>query len=263
MQPRRLALLCLLATLALAAHGRPRPAAASKDPQALQILAQYLTASGGMTAITSIQDSTETGTITYYWAGRDVQGSVTLRAKGLNEFRLDASLNDGTRTWALNQDGVGVLIAQDGKRTPLQLYNLMTAGSLSFPAGRIATAANDPSTTITYVGLVNSDAGNAYQIHVVPPVDATLAAAISGVGAFDLYIDPNSYHLLELAETVWSEANAKQTFSHEIIFSTYTSVNGLLVPYAISEKVGGQQTWSATISSVAFNTGLDDSIFSP
>ncbi len=263
MQPRRPVLLSLLATLALAAHGRPNPPVGSKDPSALQILAQYLTASGGLTAITSIQDTTETGTITYYWAGQDAQGSVTLRGKGLNEFRLDASLSDGTRTWALNKDDVGVLIAQDGKRTPIQLYNLMTAGSLTFPAGRVATAVNDPSTSISYLGLVNSDVGQAYQIHVVPPVDPTLEAAISGVGAFDLYIDPNSYQLLELAETVWSEANANQTFSHEIIFSSYTSVSGLLVPYGISQKIGGQQTWSATINSVVFNTGLDDSIFSP
>ena len=64
MSPRRLVLLSLLATLALAAHGRPNPVAASKDPQAVQILTQCVNALGGAVAIAAVQDSTGTGTIT-------------------------------------------------------------------------------------------------------------------------------------------------------------------------------------------------------
>lgn len=263
MCPRRFLLVCVLGLLPLSGTHAGPPGTAGKDPQAVQILTQCVSTLGGAAAIAGVEDSTATGTITYSWAGESVQASVTLRGKGLSEFRLDAGLSDGTRTWAVNKHGVGVLIAPDGKRRALPLYNLMTAGSLSFPAGRVLDALTNPSTAITFVGLVSSDVGQADQVHVVPSVDATLSDALAGVGAFDLYIDPNTFQLLEVAEKVWSETNAAQTFSHEIIFANYTSVSGVLVPYAISEKIQGQQTWSVAITSVTFNSGLDDSIFSP
>jgi hypothetical protein len=81
------------------------------------------------------------------------------------------------------------------------------------------------------------------------------------LGSFDLYLDPASYQVLELAETIWWDGDFTKSYLHELIFSNYTSTNSLSVPFSITEKFGGQQTWSMSLTSVTFNSGLSDSLF--
>ena len=85
---------------------------APKDPQAVSILNQSLNAAGGVTAIQAIADYTATGNITYHW-NPEVQGNVTVRGLGLDEFRLDANLPTGTRSWAI-QYGTTTTRAENG-----------------------------------------------------------------------------------------------------------------------------------------------------
>jgi outer membrane lipoprotein-sorting protein len=44
-------------------------------------------------------------------------------------------------------------------------------------------------------------------------------------------------------------------------FSAYQAVNGVLVPFSVSEFVAGQQTMAIQLSHVTFNSGLTDSVF--
>ncbi len=60
--------------------------APQRDSQALTILNQALSTSGGSTAVASIKDFTATGSITYHWAGSQVQGTATVRALATTSF---------------------------------------------------------------------------------------------------------------------------------------------------------------------------------
>jgi hypothetical protein len=235
---------------------------AQRDPQALAILSQAVASSGGLTALTAIQDIKGIGTITYYWAGQDVPGSVSLYGKGLNQFRMDATLPDGVRSLIINGP-TGALISQDGQRTKLPYYSIMTGGTLAFPLVRIAAALTDSSTSLSYLGPVSWNNSQALKLHVAPSVDPSLRvdSRLKGLGEFDLYLDPTSNQLVEIAERVWWGGDLTQTYSREILFSNYALLSGLSVPLSISEKFGGQQTWSLSLTSVAFNTGLSDSLF--
>ena len=51
----------------------------TKDPQAITLLNSCLLASGGLVAISTISDFSASGSITYYWASQNVQGTVTLK----------------------------------------------------------------------------------------------------------------------------------------------------------------------------------------
>src|ERR1700694_1891739 len=73
-----------------------------RDPQALTILSQALSAAGGVASIAGLRDVTATGTITYFWADQQVPGSVTLKGRGLAQFRLDAILAAGPRSFVVN-----------------------------------------------------------------------------------------------------------------------------------------------------------------
>jgi hypothetical protein len=65
----------------------------TKDAQAVSIVTQALAAAGGIPAITGITDYMGTGNITYrLGVDQGVQGSVSVRGKGLAQFRLDAKL---------------------------------------------------------------------------------------------------------------------------------------------------------------------------
>jgi hypothetical protein len=233
-----------------------------RDPQALAILSKAAASSGGLTALTAIQDFIGTGTITYYWAGQDVLGTVSLYEKGLTQFRMDATLPDGVRSLII--DGTaGTLVSQDGQHTKLPYYSIMTSGTLALPVLRIAAALGDSSTTLSYLGPVSWNNSQAVKLHVTPPVDPSLLidSRLKGLGEFDLYFDPISYRLLELAEKIWWGGDLTQTYSHEILLSNYVLTGGLPVPFVISEKFGGQQTWSMTLTSVTFNNNLPESLF--
>lgn len=234
-----------------------------QDPQAVSILTQCLNAAGGSAALSGVQDFTAAGTITYNWADQAVSGPVTVYGKGLAEFRMDANVSGGTQSLIVNGTG-GNSIPVNGSAVSVPFFNLMTAGSLTFPAARVVAALNNPSTSLTYIGSVSWNGSQAYQVHVSPPVDPTLTlnGALSGLGQFDLFIDPTSSQLLELAENVWSNTDTSQSYLHEIIFSNYTTTSSLSVPLSITEKIAGQQTWSMSITSITFNNGLSDSLFS-
>jgi hypothetical protein len=234
-----------------------------QDPQAVSILTQCLNAAGGSAAVSAVQDFTATGTITYNWADQAVSGPVTIYGKGLGEFRMDANVSGGTQSFIVN-GSAGNSIPVNGSAVSVPFFNLMTAGSLTFPASRIVAALNNPSTSLTYIGSVQWNGSQAYQVHVSPPVDPTLTlnGALSGLGQFDLFIDPTSSQLLELSENVWSNTDTSQSYLHEIVFSNYITTSGLSVPLGITEKIAGQQTWSMTLTSITFNNGLPDSLFS-
>ncbi|MGH9327769.1 MAG: hypothetical protein ACRD2B_13960 [Terriglobia bacterium] len=90
----------------------------ASDAQAEAALAQALNAAGGSELLATLQDFTASGTIAYSWAGKAAQGTVTLRGRGLDQFRLDAVLLGGTRSWAVSH-GLGTFEKPVGAQTPV------------------------------------------------------------------------------------------------------------------------------------------------
>lgn len=74
-------------------------------------------------------------------------------------------------------------------------------------------------------------------------------------------IDSQTFAILETQDTMWSDDGRMRPVEHEVVFSKFTSVNGLSVPFSIEEKLGGQETWSLELDNLVFNTGLADSVF--
>ena len=234
-----------------------------RDPQALAVLQRCLAAGGGAQALGTILDFSASGTITYRWAGQDVVGSVTAQGKGLTEFRLDSVLPQGTRSFKV-VGTAGSITTEDGKTSALPYSALMTAPTLAFPGVRVASALNNSTIALQFLGLVPFESAQAYQIHVAPLLDSSLTppSGATQFGSFDLYIDPTTYHLLELSESIWV-AHSVQSLRHEIRYSDYRSASAVVVPYGISDLVNGQEIWSISLSSITFNNNPSDLIFKP
>src|ERR1700722_10393635 len=101
----RFACLCLGGFLALSVvHAQSiGTTAPPQDPQAVAILNQVVTANGGTQAIGAVTDYTATGNITFT-ATQQIQGTVTIQGLIIgSEFRIDAILPAGTRSWVVDQ----------------------------------------------------------------------------------------------------------------------------------------------------------------
>lgn len=235
---------------------------AQRDQQALTVLSQVIKAAGGQATLAAIQDITGSGTITYYWAGEEVQGNVTVKGRGIGQFRLDATLTTGVRSWAVN-NGTGFTKETDGTVSQIPHHNTVNFGNLTFPLYFMSTIIGDASTSITYIGL---EAKSGTQVHhlrteKIFSSKADPGGIVSKLTTRDFFIDSTSYQIVATQDMVHPEGASTIDYPREMQFSDYRTVNGVLVPFAITEVATGQRTYSIQLNQVSFNSGFQDSDF--
>lgn len=255
----------LLAALLVSVSARPQQpiAGTQRNGQAISLLQQVLLGAGGATALSKIQDYTAVGTITYFWAGEEVSGTVTVRGRGPNQFRLDANLPAGTRSWTLS-NGTGALRETDGKLTSIPYQTLVSLNGLTLPFVSILAALQDSSTTVAYLGLVDVGAGvKAHQIQIQPnlysPSDDS--GKLTSLGRKDFFVDPVTFRLLLLQDTAYPTSGYLQEYWHRVQFSDYRQVAGMILPFSITEEISGQRTWTIHLDTINVNSGLADADF--
>ncbi|MGH9644553.1 MAG: hypothetical protein ACRD3Q_19285 [Terriglobales bacterium] len=232
-----------------------------RDQQALAILSQALSAAGGQTAVAAIHDYAATGKVTYSW-GDGVQGSVTVKGRGLHQFRVDATFADGVHSWVLNS----VTTFQrnpDGSTSPLPSQNTIKPATVIFPLLQILTVSQDTSFSISYGGLVTRNGQQLYDILVqkIFPAASDPIGALSKMTKSQIFIDPKTLTVQIIEDTAYRKDGGPGEYLHDILFLNYQTVNGILVPFSITESIAGQQTMTMQLSQIKFNTGLTDTDF--
>jgi hypothetical protein len=230
-----------------------------RDQQALAILSQSIAAAGGLEQITSIQDFTETGTVTYYWAGQPV-GNVTVKSRGLHEFRIDADLPDGRRSTVVSGYG-GSIKEVNGWTRPLHRQSAVDIGSITFPYLPLIAAVQDPSTSIIYGGLVTHDGASVHDIRIQKVYSKQQdPSGNRGIReARDFYVDASSYLVVEISDQIYV---GNRSTPHEVLYSNYKPESGVSMPMTITETVRGVTGVAMRLNQVAFNSQLSDSDFS-
>jgi hypothetical protein len=235
-----------------------------RDASALSFLSQVLNASGGSGAIGGISDFTANGSITFSWGGASVQGTATIKSRGTAQFRMDSQVPDGTWSFIVN-NGAGVLSLPDGTGSGIAYQNTLNAGNLTLPLLSVFGALQDTTITIIDDGLVPLGSGQAQKITIRQnlPSSSDPTRQLSADTKRDYFFDPSSFLLLQVQDAFHSGHNtaANNNVQHVIGFSNYRSINGILVPFSISESVAGQSTWSIALTSITFSIGLTDSAF--
>ena len=233
----------------------------TRDPAALATINQALAAAGGAAAIAAIQDFSGNGQITYYWGGKEITGSVTVRGRSIDQFRLDATLPTGTRSWAVSK-GAGTVKEPDGKSTPIPLHNAISLGSLTFPFVRLNQAVNDSTVDAIDQGLTTTGNQQFHQIHIHKNLlQKDPDGSANRLQAADLFFDPQTWLLTAIQDQTHPTRTMTVDVPHSVYFSDYRQVNGVLVPFAITEYMGGQRTWSIQLTDIKFNIGLSDADF--
>jgi hypothetical protein len=245
----------------VAAQDTARTMPADRDPQALAILQNALAHADSRNALPAVKDFRETGTITYYWAGQQVQGKATVRGLGLQRFRLDAQLPEGTRSWIVNR-GTGWLKAADGRVTTIPYHNAVALGALTLPSLKLLTAVNS-ATSVTYAGVEKIENSQFQHIQIneqyIPGANPKDQAGRLGLS--DIYIDPATNEIVGIQNNTHPIDTMNREIPHAIYFADFRSVDGIAVPFAVSEWINGQKIWSLQLDAVQFNRGLTDADF--
>jgi hypothetical protein len=233
-----------------------------RDPQAIAILNQCLGAVGGASATASIQDFTGSGSITYFWAGQQVSGPATVKGRGTGEFRLDATLSAGTRSWAVSPMD-GSIKDTDGTVTPIPAIQSRNLGALSLPQLKVAMALNNSAFSIRYGGLTDVDGHKVYlvQLQQVFSTAYDPNGFLGHLTAMDVLLDATSYQIVLIRDIVNPPNHPTEDVVHEIEFSDYRLTAGFFAPFSITESVNGQRTWALQITAISLNTGLTDADF--
>jgi hypothetical protein len=235
--------------------------APQRDPQAVAILQQSLNVAGGISTIGLVTDYTASGAITYHRAGQDVAGNVTIRGRGLDQFRIDASMPAGVNSWVASH-GKAFEKAEDGTVSQVLGLSFISPSSLILPYIQLVQALKDRTFSIEFRGPTTIDGNSAYDIQVrrgfaLP--DGTIRT--TEIGALDVFIDAASSHIIMTRDEARPPRNSAEGPPHEMRFADYRSINNLLVPFAVSESIGGQGTWQIQLNNFSFNSGLTDSSF--
>ena len=226
---------------------------------------QALTAAGGLTTIQGINDYTATGTITYHWTPEE-QGAVTVRGLGLDQIRFDANLPRGIRSWIISNTQT-IIKSENGAvwqyPPPYPVpssdafpYKAPTfPGSLALPHSQLATISNGSLFSVSYKGILQVDGRSAHDIQA-EILAGQQPDSMAEYRTIDVYIDTTTFQLVMVQD------NMPNHVIHQIRYSNYTTVKGVLVPFSIAEQMGGQHTWDMQLGQISFNTGLQDSTFS-
>jgi hypothetical protein len=234
-----------------------------RDEQALTILAQTIEAGGGSKLLASIQDITETGKITYHGANsNDIRGNVTVKGRGLHQLKIEADLSTGQRTTVVNGHG-GSVIEADGRRAPLHGQSAEDLGSLTIPYLPLIAAMQDPSISIVYGGLVNHNDASAYNIRLqrVYTKQQDPHGDRARRETRDVYIDPRTFLIAAVVDQFYLAGPKQHSLAHEDRYSGYQTNNGVMMPLAVSQTIGGEIGFTMNLEQVTINAKLTDADF--
>jgi len=235
---------------------------AQRDASALQFLMQAVQAAGGQTALAAIQDFTATGTVNQNWGVNPQQGQVTIKALGVWQFRIDSALPRGTWSFVVS-DGAGEFVNPNGTKEPLPYHNVINSPYLTCPILKIITALSDQTMTVIDAGLVPFNGSQAHQVRIQQSLSSDPTGHLSKLSTQDYFFDPTTLSILQTKDFVHPDNDSRnRSFVHTVDFTNYTTVNGLNVPFSITETVDGQWHWRIQLTSIAFNSGLTTSDFS-
>lgn len=253
-----LALLVVLRANLLIAEPLPQPI---RDPQALALLDQAVNAAGGIAAISAIQDYTATGNVAFQLDQLST-GSATLTGRG-SDFRLDASLQNGMKSWFILKNQ-GVKRDVDGTVSGLEYQQVASIETFNFPVIQVANAFTDSSVNVSYLGTTVRVGHQVVGVHIRTlslPYFAT-DVRVQLVDK-DFYFDATTFQIITVEDYAFPSDQIMNGVRHQVQFSNYQLVQGIMVPFSIADSIGNQAFTAFTLNQVSFNAGYTDSQFQP
>ena len=229
---------------------------ATKDPQAVSIVNQTLSAAGGTQAVKVIASYIGTGNVTQSGAGgATVQGTVTVRGEGLNKFRMDTTFPSGERSEVI--DGKTTTKDEHDVVTKLSIQPPLSPARLIMPYLQLNAALTSINLNVIYKGVVEIGGRPTQDVQVqrIFPVGSRLNPTFTDSFNIDFFIDSSTFQIVMMQDVV------QKFLTRQIQYSDFQTVGGVLVPFSISESIRGQNIWLIQLGQISFNSGVQDSDF--
>jgi len=236
--------------------------AVSSDPQAVVLTKQAVLA---LAAGVPITDVTLTGSAARI-AGSDQQsGTVTLKARGTTQSRVDLAFSTPAREIHNDPSSAdSYFYGSDQTWHSIASHNCWTDAVWFFPALSALATVGNPGVQFTYIGQETRNGSAVQHIRVSRQVASKSAAATQLIGHLstsDFYLDSASLLPVAVAFSVHPDNNASLDIPVEIQFSDYRNVNGMEIPYRIRKLIQNNPSLDIAVSAVTANSGLPDSDF--
>jgi len=230
----------------------------TKDANAVAIIQQSLAAMGGGQSFVDVQ---ATGTTTLYGDSGSVSYPITLQATGTANVRsaltkpsgLHVYVTDGQATCA---DG---LLATATADSQIDLF----ARRIDFvPALTILANYARPDIQVQYVrpDTLGSSTVDVVALSFLPP-GLTPSPQAYAATQRSFFIDRATGFVLKIQFTTIADPLALTGLNTEVVFSNYQTFGGFAVPMDQATYINGNLGIDLALTSVAFNTGLDSSLF--
>jgi outer membrane lipoprotein-sorting protein len=232
----------------------------TKDPTAMAIAQQSLSAMGG-TALPGFQDVTVTGTTTAYGDAGSVSSPITLMATGTSSVASNIQRAAGTRTSVT--DGTTTCVNSGSGAVPVTSAADSYSQRIDFvPALTLLREYTGSNVQVQYVGSANVNGAPADVIALsVQPAGAPPDFNWVQVTQRQFYIDQATSFVVKIQYTLVTDPASGSGPKLETFLSNYQTVSGFALPFQQSTYVDGNLTQTLTISSVAFNTGINPQTF--
>lgn len=246
----------------------PVPPQPTKDPAALSVLSQMVTATG-WTPSHLPQDAIATGIISNP-QGIDSPGTnFTVRVKNCGEFRVDVQDDSGPHTLIINGNGGALQSAGETDMIPALSAISIQPQILPFFCDLANFA--DPNVSVMLVGIETVAGQPASRIQLVRPQIAATSTSDPSSGApmsappvrgpLTVWISNESGLPIQIAFTWVSTNNSSVSLTVCTLLSDFRFVSGVAVPYQQEQQAKGTTIQTMQLSSVNFNTGLSDADF--
>lgn len=233
-----------------------------RDALAINILTRVLAAEGGVEAVASIRDLTETGEITLP-LGDGVKGAVTIHAAGGRRFRMDAELPQGKTTWIV-RDGFGSK-KQDDKPVPLSNLQAINFGNLTFPIGFALAAVADQTTDVSLLGTEEREGRPVYRLRLKGQLGLVGKPGKRVCVVKELLVDADNFTIVSMEDTPFGTALRNEQKVHtsprQIEYGDFRVVSGVRIPFSIDIKDPSHSTASIRLAEIGINRGFSDEDF--
>jgi len=213
--------------------------------KATDILEKMIEASGGRKLLSSVKDTTMTGTLNIVMVG--MSGSLTIYQKEPNKMRMEMEVG-----------GMVMTTAYDGETA--WWTNPQTGAIEELPADQ-----EDEIIRMAYGNdiLLNPDKhGVTYTLKESENIEGkdyfVLVQTFSDGYAQTMYIDSKTYLPYKTVATVNQMGVEAES---ETFLSDYRNIDGMMVSFSIRVFYDGEEAMTMTFSEVKYNTGLEDSLF--
>jgi len=212
-----------------------------------------------LTGENPVSSVTETGTVTRTIGGDQQQGPITLQSAGLMTNQITLSLTRGslseTRTWK-NNIPAGTWTGFDGVQYPTAEHNCWTDAVWFFPALSLLADYADPNLVFTDLGQEQYRGGSVEHIRayrIATRLGSDDLQMLARMSAVDFYLDSQSVLPVAMAFATHADADLNVNIPVLIVYTGYTAVNGVQVPFQISKDVNGSPLVRIAITSASLN----------